>query len=174
MNPTLAILVAASATVASGTTTPAQREPACTATEYRQFDFWLGRWRVTDTTGKQVGRNHIERSLGGCVLHESWTATDGSKGESFNIYDRSSGRWHQTWVDEHGLLLQLDGGLQGPSMVLEGERLSPDHTRMLHRITWTPLDAQHVRQHWERSADGGKTWETLFDGRYARTRDQNR
>jgi len=174
MKYALIITIAAAAAVASGTNAPAQQQPGCTASEYHQFDFWLGDWRVTDTTGKQVGRNHIERTLGGCVLHESWTATDGSMGESFNIYDRSSGRWHQTWVDEHGLLLQLDGGLRGTSMVLEGERLSPDHTRMRHRITWTPLDAQHVRQHWERSADGGKTWATLFDGRYARATGEGR
>ena len=173
MKHALTIVIAASAAVGSGAQQQTQR-PACATNEYHQFDFWVGDWQVTDTTGQQVGRNHIERTLGGCVLHESWTATDGSKGESFNIYDRSSGHWHQTWVDEHGLLLQLDGGLRGTSMVLEGERLSPNHTRMLHRITWTPLDARHVRQHWERSADGGKTWETLFDGRYTRATDQNR
>lgn len=174
MKHALMVVVAASAAVASGTSAPAQQQPTCTTTEYHQFDFWLGTWQVMDTTGTQVGRNHIERTLGGCVLHESWTATDGSKGESFNIYDRSSGHWHQTWVDEHGLLLQLDGGLQGSSMVLEGQRLSPNHTLMRHRITWTPLDGQHVRQHWERSADGGKSWVTLFDGRYARVSARSR
>ena len=174
MKHVLMIVFAASVAVASGAKAVAPQQPACTGSEYHQFDFWLGSWRVTDTSGEQVGRNHIERTLGGCVLHESWTATDGSKGESFNIYDRWSGRWHQTWVDEHGLLLQLDGGLQGTSMVLEGERLSPEHTPMRHRITWTPLDARHVRQHWERSPDGGKTWQTVFDGRYARVSEQGR
>jgi hypothetical protein len=31
-------------------------------------------------------------------------------------------------------------------------------------------DPDRVRQHWEISRDGS-TWETLFDGRYARRRD---
>ncbi len=38
------------------------------------------------------------------------------------------------------------------------------------RITWTPNDDGTVRQHWQTSEDGGKTWKTEFDGRYERTR----
>jgi hypothetical protein len=147
---------------------PLPQQPGCTGAEFHQFDFWLGSWRVTTPDGQLAGHNRIERTLGGCVLHESWTGRDSSRGESFNIYDRWAGRWHQTWVDQHGLLLQLDGGLQDSSMVLEGERLSPEHTRIRHRITWSPLDSGTVRQFWQRSRDGGATWETVFDGRYAR------
>jgi hypothetical protein len=147
----------------------AQQAPACTASEYHQFDFWLGDWTVADAAGRPQGHNHIERTLSGCVLHESWTATDGSKGESFNIYDQWAGHWHQTWVDEHGMLLQLDGGLRDGVMVLEGARLSPAHVLLRHRITWTPVNERTVRQHWQRSSDGGKSWETVFDGTYVRT-----
>lgn len=53
--------------------TNAQRKrppPACTAAEYRQFDFWIGDWQVFDKTGKQVGTSHIEAILGGCVIAE--------------------------------------------------------------------------------------------------------
>lgn len=32
------------------------------------------------------------------------------------------------------------------------------------RITWTPNADGTVRQHWEQSTDGGKTWTTAFDG----------
>ena len=37
----------------------------------------------------------------------------------------------------------------------------------LQRITWTPLEGGVVRQLWETSKDGGRTWAVVFDGRYA-------
>ena len=84
------------------------QQPACSGTEYRQFDFWAG-----------VG---------------------GSVGESFNVYDRRSGTWHQTWVDNGGLLLQLDGQLENGSMVLRSEVKGTDGVMRRQRITWTPSD----------------------------------
>lgn len=167
---TALLLTALSATAT--TLSQAQQTPPpapCAGVDYHQFDFWVGDWRVTTPDGELAGHNHIERTLGGCVVHESWTGAEGSKGESFNIYDRATAHWHQTWVDAHGLLLQLNGGLRDGAMVLEGERMSPDHVPVLHRVTWTPLDAQTVRQYWERSRDHGKTWEPVFDGKYVRT-----
>ena len=35
-----------------------------------------------------------------------------------------------------------------------------------HRITWTDNEDGTVRQHWEVTKDGGKTYSTLFDGLY--------
>ncbi|MCZ6779898.1 MAG: hypothetical protein O7F16_13170 [Acidobacteria bacterium] len=37
---------------------------------------------------------------------------------------------------------------------------------MCYRITWADNSDGSVRQHWEISKDGGKSWETAFDGRY--------
>jgi len=33
---------------------------------------------------------------------------------------------------------------------------------------WMPLQDGRVRQHWEATTDGGKTWTTVFDGYYSR------
>ncbi|MFW6084212.1 MAG: hypothetical protein ACODAA_03270 [Gemmatimonadota bacterium] len=140
----------------------------CDAPEYRQFDFWVGEWEVRNPAGDLVGRNTIERILGGCALHESWTGTNGSTGESFNIYDARTGLWHQTWVDNSGRLLELDGGLEAGEMVLRGELETSDGGTTGQRITWTPADDGSVRQFWERSTDGGVTWTTIFDGTYRR------
>jgi hypothetical protein len=38
----------------------------------------------------------------------------------------------------------------------------------VQRITWTPLAGEGLRQHWESTTDGGKTWATVFDGFYRR------
>jgi hypothetical protein len=148
--------------LAMGADVSAQAGP-CSAPEHRQFDFWIGDWRVTTPDGKHAGDNRIERVLDGCALHENWQGASGGRGFSYNAWDRDRKLWHQTWVDRQGTLLLLEGGLQNGAMVLSGTQ-----GKALNRITWTPNKDGSVRQHWETSADGGKTWQTAFDGLYRR------
>lgn len=143
--------------------------PTCAAEEHRQFDFWIGAWDVFDPDGRQIGMNVITMDLNGCVLHESWQSlTSLHRGHSYNIYDRTADGWHQTWVDNTGLLLQLDGELVDGRMVMEGVTRGPDGQETLNRITWTPRDDGTVQQLWEMSDDGGESWRVAFDGRYVR------
>lgn len=139
----------------------------CTAAEHRQFDFWIGAWEVRGPDGKVVGTSRITSILDGCAIHEEWQGGGGSIGESFNVYDRNARRWHQTWVDNGGLLAQFDGGLTaGGAMVLEGPGRTPTGAPARSRMTFTPLADGAVRQHWEFSTDGGASWQTAFDGTY--------
>ncbi len=149
--------------------TLAAQTPRCSADEYRQFDFWIGRWRVETPSGQVAGYNTIERT-NDCFLHESYATPTGYAGESFNIYDRARGVWHQSWVDNTGLLLQLDGGLVGDEMILQGGGTAPDGTAIVNRITWSVVDGDpaHIRQFWETTRDGGTTWTVTFDGHYLR------
>lgn len=140
---------------------------ACDTPEHRQFDFWVGRWNVRTADGKLAGVNTITSEYGGCVLHERYDTGGGYRGESLNTYDASRQVWHQTWVDTSGLLLVLEGGLRGKSMVLEGRSAAPGGTVTIQRITWTPNEDGSVRQHWE-SGDGKGNWRTVFDGTYTR------
>lgn len=142
---------------------------ACSAPEHHQFDFWIGEWDVQTKDGKPAGFNRIERILGGCVLQENWKGARGGEGRSFNLYDATDRRWHQTWVDNSGGKLDLTGGLDGPRMVLSSES-APDSAgkTTVNRITWTPNDAAHVEQHWQVSTDGGKTWTDAFWGLYVK------
>ena len=151
-------------------TAPAAKPPPCGAAAHRQFDFWLGQWEVRDPTGKVVGHNRIEAAHGGCALIEHWTSVQGVTGTSVNIYDRDRRQWHQTWVDSGGGLLQLDGGRSDAAMVLVGDAFDADAPGRTsrQRITWTPQADGRVRQLWESSSDGGKTWTVVFDGLYAR------
>ena len=146
--------------------TPGQ---ACDAKPRRQFDFWLGDWDVRDPGGKLVGRNRITRVHGGCALEEQWSGNGGVTGSSLNAWDAERNRWHQTWVDNTGGLLQLDGGWTGERMVLSGQDApAPGASPTLQRISWEPLPDGRVRQLWEASKDGGRTWTTAFDGTYSR------
>jgi hypothetical protein len=158
---------------ASQASKPAPRtapEP-CASLEHRQFDFWLGDWEVRES-GKVAGTNRISRILGGCALREEWTGAGGGTGTSLNVYDPARRRWHQTWADDKGLVLLLEGEWRGGKMVLEGEL--PASTgggsgsrTTRQRISWTPQGGGRVRQLWESSADSGKTWQVVFDGIYA-------
>ena len=143
--------------------------PPCSAEEHRQFDFWIGSWRVETPSGQVAGYITIERT-NDCFLHESYATPTGYAGESFNIYDSARGLWHQSWVDNTGLLLRLDGGLVGDEMVLQGPGTAGDGTPVVNRITWSVVsgDPNHVRQLWETSGDGGTTWVVAFDGHYQR------
>ena len=142
-------------------------EGSCTAAEHRQFDFWLGEWKVRTPDGKLAGANSITSEYGGCVLHERYSTARGYRGESLNIYDAGRKVWHQSWVDSDGALLLLEGGLRGKSMVLEGQSIGANGAVTKHRITWTPNADGTVRQHWQ-STDSKGVWTTAFDGTYER------
>lgn len=158
----LALATAVLASVASG----ASAGP-CETSEHRQFDFWLGQWEVRSPAGELVGTNSIEREYDGCVIHERYATEAGFKGESLNVYDARRQVWHQTWVDNQGTLLLLEGSLQGESMVLQGEVAGENGRPTRHRITWTPGSSGSVRQHWESSSEPDQ-WTTVFDGLYTR------
>lgn len=171
-----AFVPAASAQTPSANATPPAAAPAapCAAAEKHRFDFWLGEWVVRDPAGAIVGHSRIEAILDGCVILEHWrNAASTVAGRSFNLYNATTGRWEQFWVDNGGSRLHLVGGMQGASMVLEGVQDVPNaqtHKTQRERITWTPAADGGVRQLWETSVDDGATWRTSFDGRYRRAR----
>lgn len=140
---------------------PCEYDPA-----YRQFDYWLGDWdvRPNGAPAAPPSRNVITKIHNGCVILETWTAP-GSTGQSFNIYDRVSRRWHQTWVDSSGGLHQYAGGLVDGNMTYEGDIPAPPNVggRMHVRLTFFNQPDGSVRQYSERTPDGGKTWQVNYD-----------
>ena len=137
----------------------------CTAAEFRHFDFWLGDWDVSAPANPgAVSRNRISSINDGCTVLEQYTTSSGYVGTSLNFYDATRKVWHQTWIDNQGGGLFIEGGLVGESMVMSttGDPVN------VQRITWTPLPDGRVRQHWESTTDSGKTWTTQFDGYYSK------
>ena len=160
----LALVQAASPTPAPSGPPPSPGA-ACTPAEYRQFDFWIGEWDVVNQqppAGRTppVSKSRISRILNGCAVLEEYETPSGYAGKSFNFRDKA-GRWNQVWIDNGGQPLFLKGGMEGASMVLR------DESTPINRITWSPAEGGKVRQHWETSKDGGKTWQTSFDGLYS-------
>jgi hypothetical protein len=146
--------------------------PRCDGPEYRQFDFWIGDWDVRPANQPNIPpmSNVITREDDGCVIRERWKGAR-MTGQSVNIYDRSRGKWHQTWVDSTGGLHEYWGARTADgAIVFEGE-LPPRQSggpRVSTRLTFFPLGPDKVRQFSEQSTDGGKTWTPNFDGLYVR------
>jgi hypothetical protein len=162
------IVFAALAAGSAHSADPQAAPPACTSAESRQFDFWTGRWSVTED-GKSAGTNDIQLILGGCALLENWTGAQGGSGKSLNYYDRADKQWHQTWVDAAGGSLNLAGKFENGAMRLEGARpATSKQPAMRHRITWTALPGGKVRQLWESAPADKEEWTKQFDGLYER------
>lgn len=141
------------------------------------FDFWVGEWNVTTPDGKPAGTSRIEAVAGGRGLYENWEGAaqpngqPGGNGKSLNAFNPAKSQWQQFWVGSGGNVLELAGGLVDGKMVLASAgRALRDGRTLTNRITWTPNADGSVRQHWEQSFDGGKTWTTAFDGHYVKTK----
>jgi hypothetical protein len=147
---------------------PSQRVPAaashCDGAEYHQFDFFEGDWDTYDYGAPDsiVARNTVTPMLGGCAVREVYVQRDGVQGESFSAFDASRHRWHQSWITNHGSMLLLNGQLNGGRMVLTATEYDKQGDSSLVRGIWIPQRGS-VRETAQRSKDGGKTWEPLFD-----------
>ena len=132
----------------------------CGSAEHRAFDLWIGDWEVTSPArAGWTAESSITLANNGCSIHENYRTQGGYTGRSINFYDPQKKKWHQTWTDNQGAPLYLEGGPVDGAMVL---------TDATSRVTWSTQPDGRVRQHWESTSDGGQTWTTAFDGYYRR------
>ena len=120
----------------------------CSAAAYRQFDFWLGQWEITEADAP-AGTNVVESLLGGCAIRENYLDQfGGSVGTSINSYDADTKEWRQTWVADYGIAYRMAGNLDAAgTMVLKGERINALNGRHLFDTwTWTPIDGNTMGQ----------------------------
>lgn len=141
---------------------PTPQRPTCDSADHQAFNFWLGEWDVYIADGRLVGHNTITSLYDGCALREEWRGAGGTLGTSLSFFDSTRGVWHQTWIDNAGRPLYLEGGL-GEGGVME---MGVESERGVQKVQWTLLEDGRVRQHWAVSRDGGETWQVAFDGFY--------
>ena len=163
---TLALCCALLVVPSAGAQADAKPARPCSSPAYRQFDFWIGDWDVrrVGNDERPPAHNRISSVQGGCVILEEYDTPGGYTGISISYYDSAAGRWSQTWMDNQGVPILHSGGVRDGSMVLVDDPSGSS----INRTTWTPQKDGTVRQHWEKSDDGGKSWSTLFDGIYHR------
>lgn len=142
--------------------------PCASSPEYRQFDFWIGDWEVRDTAGNLAGTNTIVLLLGDCVLNENWTDSSGNSGKSYNFFNATTRHWQQTWVDDKGGVQEYIGDFVDGEMRFRRDSTDAQGRAVRHRLAFSRLAADHVRQLAERSTDGGQTWTIDYDLHYRR------
>jgi len=162
------VVMTGSVIAQADSTQPIPPVPPCEIPEMRQFDFWLGEWDLTwsDTVH---GSNTITADLDNCVIVERFDGYPGTpmRGMSVSTYNKNTGKWHQTWVDNQGGYLDFTGEFADGKMILSREA-TRDEQMFLQRMVWFDITADSLLWNWENSIDNGETWNTLWAIKYKR------
>ncbi len=116
----------------------------CSSKSHSSFDFWIGEWTVYDVTGKEVGKNTIEKQYDNGVLQEKWISACKSRGTSYNYYDTKDNTWNQVWVDNSWFGLVLKGNYEIGKMILKSQFLDSKKSKYYNHITWVKNDDRSV------------------------------
>ena len=144
----------------------------CCDETHSAFDFWSGNWEVTDTNGKVLGTNTIDKLQDDCILRENWKSANGKlTGTSYNFYNAAKKQWEQIWIDNQGGSLHLKGNKVGNQMILKTDTAqNKDGKPYYHRVTWTDNEDGTVRQLWETITEEANIT-IAFDGIYKKIED---
>lgn len=169
-----AVDTAASAVADSTDSQDAAAQSQCTTPEQRQFDFWVGEWDLAwdESPGftASTGTNIIRRTLGDCVIEENFSAPEwGYLGQSVSTYDATNQVWKQTWVDSSGGYLDFVGGMEEDGrMILSREFTDQNGRQIMQRMIFYDIEQNSMEWNWERSEDGGATWNLVWNIHYTR------
>jgi hypothetical protein len=136
------------------------------------LDFWLGDWSCAWDGGH--GRNRVTREFDGHVVVERFEslAPERWSGMSVSVFDARGGRWRQTWVDTSGNYWALEEGRDLDDVTFEVDETevredgSPVEVRK--RMVFSDIETDAFHWRWERSYDGGASWEPLWTIDYRR------
>ena len=136
-----------------------------------EFDFWLGKWDVYFYgTERFAGKSHIESIIDSSGILENYSADQiNYRGKSLNKYNTEKERWEEYWIDNNGRTLFMAGELKDGKMVLSDD-MTGDAKQGINQIIWEKLPNGNIRQTWNLSKDGGKTWVIWFDGEYRKSK----
>jgi hypothetical protein len=139
------------------------------------FDFWIGDWDIYwygKDSVKEYGENHIKRTLGDKVLLEEFKiktgANAGFEGKSWSVYNKNTGKWNQTWVDNSAAYLPFTGRKDGQNRIFEQEIVKKDGTKLMQRMVFKNVTPYNFTWDWESSSDEGKTWTNNWQLFYTR------
>jgi hypothetical protein len=137
-----------------------------------QFDFWVGEWNLT--WGDRIhGKNSVRKILDGHVIEENFDGTPAIPliGRSVSVFSAQYARWHQTWVDNQGSYLDFVGEWYEDDQRMILERDDYQGGRYVkQRMVFYEIKSDSLEWSWERSEDGGITWERQWQIHYERAK----
>jgi hypothetical protein len=147
----------AEATVAAG----------CSAPGFHEWDFWLGKWHISDATGHNAGEAMITALPGGCGFIETIVAPNGVVGESINVFDPVRGSWSQLWAAP-GSVVRLEGKFERPGHLVTNGTISSAKTETPMRVTWEKRSDDQISQLFEIQSVKTGQWTKMMEKTYSR------
>lgn len=150
----------------------------CDLPEGKQFDFWLGEWELSwpaeqsggSAGGTARGTNSVRRILDGCIIEEAFRFPGGQlEGRSVSAYDARARVWRQTWVDNRGNYLTFSGVFRDGAMELRTAPYEREGAVYISRMVFRNISRDSFDWDWQRSRDGGATWQDLWNIHYERS-----
>ena len=150
------------------------------AQEYQKMDsamidFWIGSWGLTwEESEGNIGRgkNHVHKILNGQVINENFKALSGINkgftGKSWSVYNKQTGQWKQTWVDNQGAYLDFSGSREGDRIMFSRATALPDGNTRHARMVFYDIRQKGFTWDWEFSTDDGATWTLAWRILYSR------
>ncbi|MBI4748107.1 MAG: fibronectin type III domain-containing protein [Acidobacteria bacterium] len=137
------------------------------APEVRQFDFFIGKWKVT--TGSATVVSSVSTfGVGGIAMLETYNPGGEYQATSVTVYNSKTRKWTQNWLDSDGLLLELSGELQNGMMVLTGDYIGSQGQPTQARLTYFNISRTEFDQTFEISTDTGATWSRTYSAHYVK------
>ena len=129
------------------------------------FLFWVGKWEAKWVDGQGnpgTGTNHISLITGDKVLHENFQILTGPNagflGTSISVFNPNTKMWHQTWMDNQGGNIVLTGEVVGDKRIFKTAIQNINGQQIQSRMVFFNIQSNQFTWDWERSTDGGKTW----------------
>lgn len=136
------------------------------------FDFWVGDWSLTWTSadGKtEKGTNHIVKILDDMVIQENFSDGKNSfKGTSLSVYNPRLKTWNQTWADNQGGYIHLEGVVSEGKRIFQTQPKEVNGINVIRRMVFYDIKPNTFTWDWEQSQDGGKSWALQWRINYER------
>jgi len=119
---------------------------------------------------RRHGTNTIGRVLDDRVIEESFDGSDAEgslEGRSLSVMDTANGGWRQTWVDSNGTYLDFVGVEVDGRLAFQRHSIV-DGAAVIQRMVWLDVTPLSCRWQWQRSNDGGASWEVAWEIHYRR------
>jgi hypothetical protein len=154
----------------------ATAQGACDGEHYREFDFWIGEWDLTNLRLQEDGSwtdagnatNRVFPVAGGCGIVELWDGYLGDnhiRGFSVRTYNSETEKWHLllNWPQKNAAGFgTLEGVFQHGRGDFYTSFTSQDGQAGLTRYSFADISHNTFRWNDGTSLDGGQTWRTAW------------